>query len=677
MISTTYSGATVLLLNDAPDWSNPVKATLGQPVDVVSGLTNHESRRSFYGSVAVGLRYSVLLQGAAARLLYGGLRAATTPQVIVPFWPAQTTYGQRGSSPITGGLMVAWKADWSQYAIYTSGGEPGWAVSGDQWAPALMGYLAPSNNLTWLSDNLLQWDSDFQESSPPNLRLAFPSISYASGPQPAGYTSAPLILPFRPNWDRLTDTLSVRISRENVGFRRQQNQTFYPQSVVRMNDAGYLLTSQSAIGQFIRFFSDQSVGASFWAPAWTSQLQLAAAVASGDTTLTVVDTGAVAVGDYIALVSASAIVGRKITGISGTTITLNSAVGTAFALLDTVVCPLLLARISEGAFSVEWTAPNVATGRIKVTELPAEYAVPSGETLGTTLGSLPSRAILIELTQYAAGTGYTTYWTSYEADLSYGGNTYTSADFAQGELRESLNLERTSMELTSQLFSGNPLTAQATLAADGPMGVVVRWATLVSGSVSGTPAVVFTGEVTKVSIRGSKITATCTPGGNRYDGQYPRLLRGPGCSATLFYDGCGLNAVDWKWTGTVASPVSSAYPFELKVASLTQPGSVAASGASWFAGGWVEWGAGSARQRRAILDSTAPSGGSTTLTLARYFGLLPTVGDAVALYPGCDQQMATCKGKFNNFVNFRGHPFTPPGNPTLAVRSGAGSGGKK
>jgi uncharacterized phage protein (TIGR02218 family) len=475
----------------------------------------------------------------------------------------------------------------------------------------------------------------------------------------------------------MTDTLSVRVDRKNVGFRRQQNQTFYPQAVVRINDAGYLLTSAQQIGQFLRFFSDQSVGASFWAPAWVSQVQLTAAVVSSASSISVSDAGALVVGDYLALINGSTVVGVVVSGISGSTVSLGGAIGTAFPVAGTVVAPLLLGRLSSDQFQLEFTCPTVATGRIKVTELPAEYVPASDETLGVTLGQLPARAILIELTQYAAGTGYTTYWTPYEGDLTYGGNTYTSADMAQGEYRESLNLERTHIEITSQLFTGNPFVAHATLAADGPMGVVVRWATLVNGAVSGTPTTVFTGEITKIKIRGSEITATCTPGGNRFDGQYPRLLRGPSCSATLFHDGCNLSAADWAWTAVVASPVSNAYPYTLNISGLTAPGAVVASGASWFAGGWIEWGSGSARQRRAILDSTAPSGGALALTLAKWWNGTPVAGNAVTLYPGCDQQMATCKGRFNNFNNYRGHPFTPAGNPSLSVRSGNASGGKK
>lgn len=33
------------------------------------------------------------------------------------------------------------------------------------------------------------------------------------------------------------------------------------------------------------------------------------------------------------------------------------------------------------------------------------------------------------------------------------------------------------------------------------------------------------------------------------------------------------------------------------------------------------------------------------------------VGSEITLYPSCDKSFATCIGKFNNAINFRGEPF--------------------
>ncbi len=36
-----------------------------------------------------------------------------------------------------------------------------------------------------------------------------------------------------------------------------------------------------------------------------------------------------------------------------------------------------------------------------------------------------------------------------------------------------------------------------------------------------------------------------------------------------------------------------------------------------------------------------------------------SVGDAFQITAGCDKQLATCKSKFDNAVNFRGFPHMP------------------
>ena len=38
----------------------------------------------------------------------------------------------------------------------------------------------------------------------------------------------------------------------------------------------------------------------------------------------------------------------------------------------------------------------------------------------------------------------------------------------------------------------------------------------------------------------------------------------------------------------------------------------------------------------------------------------PAIGDSFTAYPGCDQTMARCSGRFGNLIHFRGQPFTPP-----------------
>lgn len=47
------------------------------------------------------------------------------------------------------------------------------------------------------------------------------------------------------------------------------------------------------------------------------------------------------------------------------------------------------------------------------------------------------------------------------------------------------------------------------------------------------------------------------------------------------------------------------------------------------------------------------------IALWQRLGRSPAAGDVVRLFPGCDKRTETCKLKFNNFLNYRGHPHIP------------------
>lgn len=63
-------------------------------------------------------------------------------------------------------------------------------------------------------------------------------------------------------------------------------------------------------------------------------------------------------------------------------------------------------------------------------------------------------------------------------------------------------------------------------------------------------------------------------------------------------------------------------------------------------------------ERRSILEQVG-----TTLTLDMPFAELDS-GDAIEVWAGCNWLVETCRDKFNNVVNFGGHPHFPESNPT-------------
>ena len=181
MISTTYNAATVFLVTDPPDWSvSSPQADFTLTRDTTTGLTKREARRPFSASLLTKFKYDATVSDAALRALQGSLRAMTTENAVVPLWPAMTQWQNRASANLGGGLMVVWKDDWSQFSIYSSTDTvPSWPAATDNWAPALMGFLKPTQPELFTPDTAM-WSVDFTESSPSAFSLqpsAFPRRS--------------------------------------------------------------------------------------------------------------------------------------------------------------------------------------------------------------------------------------------------------------------------------------------------------------------------------------------------------------------------------------------------------------------------------------------------------------------------------------------------------------------
>lgn len=115
-------------------------------------------------------------------------------------------------------------------------------------------------------------------------------------------------------------------------------------------------------------------------------------------------------------------------------------------------------------------------------------------------------------------------------------------------------------------------------------------------------------------------------------------------------------------TGNVSS--AGADRRTLTVAASWQSGH---SASGYFSNGELEVLTGANAGLRREIKTHVSASGAASLVLQVPLPFLCAAGDSVRLTAGCDRRLATCKGKFNNIVHFRGEPHIP-GNDVLVKR---------
>jgi len=123
--------------------------------------------------------------------------------------------------------------------------------------------------------------------------------------------------------------------------------------------------------------------------------------------------------------------------------------------------------------------------------------------------------------------------------------------------------------------------------------------------------------------------------------QMPRNLYQPSCLNTLFDGACGLSRDNFSITTLVLSGSTA----NRILCNLSQP-------QGWFTQGVVEF-VNTGIKRTVRLHES----GALLLTLPLIE--VPTVGQTIKVYSGCDKRLETCENRFNNRARFRGSPFVP------------------
>jgi len=246
-------------------------------------------------------------------------------------------------------------------------------------------------------------------------------------------------------------------------------------------------------------------------------------------------------------------------------------------------------------------------------------------------------------------------FTDHDRDLDFDGTTFEAATgFTASEIRSTAGLSVDDLEVESALVSAR--LSEAALAAgdfdDAAIEIFrVNWSD-VSQRV-----LMRKGSLGEVRRTGSTFTAEVR--GLAHYLQQPK--------GRLFQYACDAEVGDARCGVSLALP---AHRGSGVIAAVEGPRTFLAAGLAgypdgWFTRGLVTFTSGANADRGMEVKRHSAGAGAVQIELWQALAAPLAPGDAFTVTVGCDKQLATCRDKFQNAVNYRGFPHMP-GNDFLA-----------
>lgn len=687
MIPVVFNGADAWLMDDAPDWGRAnvvVDATI--PSSYERGLTGKETRRGTGDTLRIALKWTAFLSSAEqltnlrnSLQQYGQNSASATgmQSVLCPFWPGWFIPGT--TPPATTAFYVLFNGDDGSFNSIVVAANIGAQSPTLVAYPLLVGILSEVPDVPLLTSDDSVVSFQFAENDNTYL-LTPPNFNAPAGIDDGSDTVRPMF-PFAANWvtSPHSGDSEFDIDRIQIGQQRALSQIYYTQRNRRRVQQSLTLCNSDPLN-LLSFFV-QMVGQveSFWLPANLKEAWLTANVAATDTALHVDNGSALGTNTFICLNNGATRLPLIVSGVAGNQWNLSAAVGAAFSEQNTNVESLVLSRFDQTKITINFVTATFARVTLKFKELPWETSAVAGEVIGTTMGALPTTAMLYTFTLTTPGANTVWRYTNFERNVTDGsGNTYTSAPIENEDITDSPNLERQSVSVKTRDFSGNPLALLIPFQLEFPLEISIA-----EGNVTGNNVAIintyFAGEVGEVSMDGPELTATCQALSWIFDRTAARRLYQNNDNWNLFEPANGLTASDWQWNAKVVSYNAGTATLVIGTISANNNTLNGATSliANYFSAGYVQVTTGGATSYRMVSQSTAESGGQITAQLSAALSVAPNVGDTVAIFAGYDGQYETAITKFNNGGVFGGFPFIPVGNPFVLKITQNPNGGKK
>jgi hypothetical protein len=251
-------------------------------------------------------------------------------------------------------------------------------------------------------------------------------------------------------------------------------------------------------------------------------------------------------------------------------------------------------------------------------------------------------------------------FTSWNANVSYGGNTYTSGTVIPSRdrvrVRLGLDIDQLDMEVGhggSAVFGSSSQTWAAAALSGALDGSTVKlYRAFFDSSAALVDAVLlFGGYVGEVQPRSASVRLTVESVLAKLRQQWPKVVLGAGCNWDLYSAGCGLTRPS---TWDAKSTLAATGPGLIKVASMVNTGFVDGSVVVTAPTSSPLYGL-----SRTITSETA-SAGDMIYGVAPSWPSTPGAALTVKLTKGCDKRPETCSLVHANLKRFTGAPLKPP-----------------
>jgi hypothetical protein len=405
-ITATISGVTGTLVLTVkppvmaelePDWSNGIEESTEYQTNILRAYSSNEQRISLRKNPRTRLKFNVPSMdrretGALDSRLWGW----QSKQFGVPFWPDQLALGAplaagateipvstSGRKYAAGGLVILWRnPQVYEVALIDAVAPDSLALAaplGASWAadgvtrviPVLRAYLGDSVSVNRLSGDVSTVDLEF-------ITDPVPDVPPGVFPQYRGLD----VLNVMPSFDNPGSEYTRLTTRIDPGMGKQFVADRTGLSLVQPRGFRWVMFDRDEIAVYRGFLAARK-GAykTFWVPSWRRDFELASAIVTGATEITIQHIGYAefVFPDFarrnLALITPTAQYYRKVTAaVSGggvEVLTLDSAIPANLGM-ETMVGYLTMCRLMTDDVKMLWQTVSTAEATLEFVEVPAE-----------------------------------------------------------------------------------------------------------------------------------------------------------------------------------------------------------------------------------------------------------------------------------------------------------------